>query len=155
MGTVLLTCNQPEFAALPPGQIVPILADQSLYNSSGEDFVYGSERSCYRVLHAHDECLLLWAGGFSARLCHWRSAAAVGQPPHEWLLAGCLGSLPPQPRPHQLAELAPDGTTGKQPQEIGSASKRSSSSHRPPGCGPACWNQQPLAGAGILQGATP
>ena len=23
---------------------------------------------------------------------------------------GCLGSLPPQPRPHQLAELAPDGT---------------------------------------------
>jgi transposase-like protein len=24
---ILLTCNQPEFAALPPGQIVPILAD--------------------------------------------------------------------------------------------------------------------------------
>jgi hypothetical protein len=52
---ILLTCNQPEFAALPPGQIVPILADQSLYNSSGEDFVYGSERSFYRVLHAHGQ----------------------------------------------------------------------------------------------------
>jgi hypothetical protein len=28
---ILLTCNQPEFAALPPGQIVPILADPGLY----------------------------------------------------------------------------------------------------------------------------
>jgi putative transposase len=27
---ILLTCNQPEFAALPPGQIVPILADRGL-----------------------------------------------------------------------------------------------------------------------------
>ena len=44
---ILLTCNQPEFAALPPGQIVPILADQSLY--------IGSERSFYRVLHAHGQ----------------------------------------------------------------------------------------------------
>jgi len=25
---ILLTCNEPEFAALPPGQIVPILADR-------------------------------------------------------------------------------------------------------------------------------
>jgi len=50
---ILLACNEPEFAALPPGQIVPVLADRGLYNSSGEDFVYGSERSFYRVLHAH------------------------------------------------------------------------------------------------------
>ncbi|WP_286194440.1 helix-turn-helix domain-containing protein [Synechococcus sp. CCY 0621] len=41
---ILLTCNQPEFAALPPGQIVPVLADRVLY--------IGSERSFYRVLHA-------------------------------------------------------------------------------------------------------
>jgi hypothetical protein len=27
---ILLTCNEPEFAALPPGQIVPFLADRSL-----------------------------------------------------------------------------------------------------------------------------
>jgi len=27
---LLITCNQPEFAALPPEQIVPILADQGL-----------------------------------------------------------------------------------------------------------------------------
>ena len=27
----LLTCNQPEFAALPPGQIVPVLADRGFY----------------------------------------------------------------------------------------------------------------------------
>jgi transposase InsO family protein len=44
---ILLTCNQPEFAALPPGQIVPILADRGLY--------IGSERSFYRVLHAHGQ----------------------------------------------------------------------------------------------------
>ncbi len=44
---ILLTCNQPEFAALPPGQIVPILADRGLF--------IGSERSFYRVLHAHSQ----------------------------------------------------------------------------------------------------
>jgi putative transposase len=52
---ILLTCNQPEFAALPPGQIVPPIADRGLYNSFGEDFVFGSERSFYRVLHAHGQ----------------------------------------------------------------------------------------------------
>ena len=40
---ILLTCNQPEYAALPPGQIVPALADQKLF--------IGSESSFYRVLH--------------------------------------------------------------------------------------------------------
>jgi hypothetical protein len=44
---ILLTCNEPEFAALPPGQIVPILADRGLF--------IGSERSFYRVLHAHGQ----------------------------------------------------------------------------------------------------
>ena len=44
---ILLTCNQPEFAALPPGQIVPILADRGVY--------IGSERSFYWVLHAHGQ----------------------------------------------------------------------------------------------------
>ncbi len=44
---ILFTCNEPEFAALPPGQIVPILADRGLY--------IGSERSFYRVLHAHSQ----------------------------------------------------------------------------------------------------
>ena len=44
---ILLTCNEPEFAALPPGQIVPVLADRGLY--------IGSERSFYRVLHAHGQ----------------------------------------------------------------------------------------------------
>ena len=44
---ILLTCNQPEFASLPPGQIVPVLADRGLY--------IGSERSFYRVLHAHGQ----------------------------------------------------------------------------------------------------
>ena len=42
---ILLTCNQAEYASLPPGQIVPALADQGLY--------IGSESSFYRVLHAH------------------------------------------------------------------------------------------------------
>jgi len=44
---ILLTCNEPELAALPPGQIVPALADRGLY--------IGSERSFYRVLHAHGQ----------------------------------------------------------------------------------------------------
>ncbi|WP_083891319.1 helix-turn-helix domain-containing protein [Cyanobium gracile] len=44
---ILLTCNQSEFAALPPGQIVPILADRGIY--------IGSERSFYRVLHDHGQ----------------------------------------------------------------------------------------------------
>ena len=44
---ILLTCNEPEFAALPPGQIVPILADRGLF--------IGSERSFYRVLHCHGQ----------------------------------------------------------------------------------------------------
>jgi transposase InsO family protein len=44
---ILLACNEPEFAALPPGQIVPVLADRGLY--------IGSERSFYRVLHAHGQ----------------------------------------------------------------------------------------------------
>ena len=44
---ILLACNEPEFAALPPGQIVTVLADRGLY--------IGSERSFYRVLHAHGQ----------------------------------------------------------------------------------------------------
>lgn len=44
---ILLTCNQSEFAALPPGHIVPILADRGLY--------IGPERSFYRVLHDHGQ----------------------------------------------------------------------------------------------------
>ena len=52
---ILLACNQAEYTSLPPGQIVPALADQGLYNSSGEDCVYWSESSFYRVLHAHGQ----------------------------------------------------------------------------------------------------
>ena len=44
---ILLTCNEPEFAGLPPGQIVRVLADRGLS--------IGSERSFYRVLHAHGQ----------------------------------------------------------------------------------------------------
>jgi len=44
---IMLTCNVPEFAALPPGQIVPVLANRVLY--------IGSERSFHRVLHAHGQ----------------------------------------------------------------------------------------------------
>jgi len=42
---ILITCNQKDHASLPPGQIVRALAEQGLY--------IGSERSFYRVLHAH------------------------------------------------------------------------------------------------------
>jgi len=45
---ILLTCNQPQYASLPPGQIVPALADQKLF--------IGSESSFYRVLHQAGQC---------------------------------------------------------------------------------------------------
>jgi putative transposase len=57
---ILHTCNEPEFAALPPGQIVPALADRGLY--------IGSERSFYRVLHAHGQV-------------HWRGRTRPPQEP--------------------------------------------------------------------------
>lgn len=44
---ILLTCNQPEFAALPPGQIEPVLADRDLD-------IY-LEHSFYRVLDTHGQ----------------------------------------------------------------------------------------------------
>ena len=45
---ILLTCNQSEYASLPPGQILPALADQGLF--------IGSESSLYRVLHQAGQC---------------------------------------------------------------------------------------------------
>ena len=44
---ILLTCNQPEYASLPLGQIVPALADQGIF--------IGSESCFYRVLHAYGQ----------------------------------------------------------------------------------------------------
>jgi len=44
---VLDVCNQPEFAHLPPGQIVPILADRGEY--------IGSESTFYRALHEAEQ----------------------------------------------------------------------------------------------------
>ena len=44
---ILAVCNQPQYAALPPAQIVPDLADQGRY--------LASESSLYRVLHAHQQ----------------------------------------------------------------------------------------------------
>ena len=44
---VLAVCHSPEFASLPPGQIVPTLADRGQY--------LASESSIYRLLHAADE----------------------------------------------------------------------------------------------------
>ena len=44
---ILLTCQLPHFADMPPSQIVPTLADQGMY--------LGSESSFYRVLHAAEQ----------------------------------------------------------------------------------------------------
>jgi transposase InsO family protein len=44
---ILNICHHPEYASLPPGQIVPILADQGTY--------IASESSFYRILHEADE----------------------------------------------------------------------------------------------------
>ena len=40
---VLEVCNTPEFGSLPPGQIVPALADQGIY--------LASESTFYRIMH--------------------------------------------------------------------------------------------------------
>jgi len=45
----LQTCNEPEFVALPPGQIVPVLTDRGL--------IMVLERSFYRVLHVHGQAI--------------------------------------------------------------------------------------------------
>ena len=44
---ILAACNQPQYASLPPAQIVPELADQGRYLASVNSF--------YRVLHAHKQ----------------------------------------------------------------------------------------------------
>lgn len=44
---ILTTCNQAEYASLPPSQIVPRLADQGVY--------LASESTFYRVLNDHDQ----------------------------------------------------------------------------------------------------
>ena len=45
--TILNTCNEPEYANLPPSQIVPTLLDEGIYHAS--------ESSYYRVLKAADQ----------------------------------------------------------------------------------------------------
>lgn len=45
---VLDACNSPEYAQLPPSQIVPHLADKGIY--------IASESTMYRVLKAQDQC---------------------------------------------------------------------------------------------------
>ena len=45
---VLNVCNSPEYASLPPSQIVPRLADKGIY--------IASESTMYRVLEAQDQC---------------------------------------------------------------------------------------------------
>ena len=75
---ILLTCNQPQYAVLPPGQIVPALADQGLYNSYGEAGGYGSESSFYRVLH-------------QAGQCHRRSATGADVPGFRRKRVQCRG----------------------------------------------------------------
>jgi putative transposase len=44
---IVAVCNEPRFAETPPGQIVPMLADEGLY--------IASESSFYRVLRAHGQ----------------------------------------------------------------------------------------------------
>ena len=59
---ILDVCNEPEFAGLPPRQIVPILADRGVY--------IGSESTFYRVLH-------------EAELQHHRGRSKAPQPRHK------------------------------------------------------------------------
>ena len=44
---ILTACNQPEYASLPPSQIVPRLLDKGIY--------FGSESSFYRILRQHKQ----------------------------------------------------------------------------------------------------
>ncbi|MFQ3209307.1 MAG: putative transposase [Colwellia sp.] len=44
---ILATCNKPEYANVPPSQIVPILLDDGIYHSS--------ESSFYRILKQENQ----------------------------------------------------------------------------------------------------
>ncbi len=83
---ILLTCNQPEYASLPPGQIMPILDDRGSYNSFGEDCVYGSERSFYRDLHTQGSGPAPWPGTAAPGAAS--GAASGGQSPKSALEPG-------------------------------------------------------------------
>jgi len=52
----MITCNEPEFAALPPGQIVPILANRGLISDRNAVFTGCctlTDRLTGRVEHGH------------------------------------------------------------------------------------------------------
>ncbi len=64
---ILLTCNQPELTALPPGQIVPILVDQDFILIRIEVFVECSMPTARRIALAMQGRLR------SSRRCYgWR-----------------------------------------------------------------------------------
>jgi transposase InsO family protein len=69
---ILSVVNQPEFAHLPPSQIVPALADQGRY--------LASESSFYRVLRENDQ---LKARGKSRAPCHQRPQPFVATAPNQ------------------------------------------------------------------------
>jgi transposase len=70
---ILLTCNQLEYASLPPGQIVPALADQGHY--------IGSESSFYRVLHQAGQCHRRQRGQCRASGLTARTSCGAGTSP--------------------------------------------------------------------------
>ena len=73
---ILAVCNQPQYAALPPAQIVPDLADQGRY--------LASESSLYRVLHAHQQ-VQRRGSATSSGVCITPSRQAIG--PALWALS--------------------------------------------------------------------
>ena len=100
---ILLTCSEPEFAALPPEQIAQILAGRGLYNSSGEDCVYGSERSFYRALRAPTARPTSWSRPDTNRA--QTGSPAAGRRAECRCGAGTSSTCPPRSR--RVAESLP------------------------------------------------
>ena len=77
---ILLTCNEPEFAALPPGQIVPILADRGLFIGSEHERKMSSidpatEQSLSCV--SRRSVILLMEDSRVIGVCYWRLIFAL------------------------------------------------------------------------------
>jgi transposase InsO family protein len=79
---IIEICNKPEYASLPPSQIVPVLLDKGIY--------LGSEATYYRILKAHDQ--LHHRGRNQAPKKTWKPTSHVANGPNEvwsWDITYC------------------------------------------------------------------
>ena len=94
---ILELCNRPEYASLPPSQIVPILADEKTY--------IGSESTIYRALKQAG--LLNHRGRAKARTARAAPTTHLADAPNQvWMMdVTCLLYTSPSPRDRQKSRM--------------------------------------------------